>query len=775
MRGIKKITARSAATGFILLFLAVGLTKAATFTVNTTADTSDANAGNGVCADSGGNCSLRAAIGEANALAGDDIINLPAGIFTQALVSAADENANAGGDWDIASNITINGASFGSTFVQAAATSGTATERVIDVRSGTVVINGVTIRNGRFAGTSGGAFSFAGAGIQNLGNLTLNNVVVRDNLQNRDVAGGTQAGGIYNAGSAITINNSTVTANACNNAVDNCRGGGMYSNVAGTTVTINNSHFDGNSANYTGISSFGGFGAGFGATNNAGTINITGSTFNNNTAVGAASWGLGFEMSFTTGNWNVNVSNSTFNSNSVSTAGGGSGVGVFISAFTGATINATFDKVSVSGNSGNGVGAGVELLASGGSLICNINSSAVNNNSAVLQGGGILVGNQSTSPTVEMTLNMTNSTVSGNSSKSSGGGLFIYRSNPGNPSTANINFSTFAGNIADSDNNGSGDGGGLCANAASNEGTINLKNSIVADNADLGGQAPDIFRTINSQGYNHIENTTGGIFTAGTGDVSGTDPQLAALALNGGTTMNQLPAATSPVLNTIPGGANDCGTTATNDQKGVIRPFGGACDKGATERGLIIITDNPLPAGRVGDAYTTPIVADFGQPSYVYSVTGGAVPPGLTLQNDGTWTGAPTVGGIYNFTVQAADSAPFAFGGKNNFRSFAPNTAQKNFQVRILVPTAASVSISGRVQTADGRGIRGANVYLIDTNGALRMALTGSFGYYAFENVEVGRIYTLTIASKRFTFENPTRFVSVTDELTGVDFTAIPQ
>lgn len=759
---------------FSLILFAVGAADAAIFTVNTTSDTPDANAGNGVCADAGGMCSLRAAISEANALAGDDTITLPAGTFTQTLVSAADENANAGGDWDIASNITINGAGASGTFIQAAAIAGTATERVIDVRSGTVFISGVTVRNGRFTGTSGGSFSFSGAGIQNLGNLTLNNVVVRDNLQNRDVSGGTLAGGIYHAGSAITINNSTVTANACNNAVDNCRGGGMYSNAAGTIVTVNNSHFDGNSANYTGVSSFGGFGAGFGATNSNTTINITDSAFNNNTATGATSCGLGLEMSFTTGNWNVNVANSTFKNNVAST--GGSGAGVFISAYLGAVVNATFDKVSVSNNTGNNTGAGINLVASGGSLIANINNSAVNNNSAGAQGGGILVGNQSSSPTVEVTLNLTNSTVSGNSSKSGGGGLFIFRSNPGNPATANINFSTFANNIADSDNNGTGDGGGISANVASNEGTINLKNSVVADNTDLGGQAPDIFRTINSQGYNHIENTMGGIFTAGTGDITGTDPELNSLALNGGTTMNQMPASTSPVLNTIPNGTNDCGTITVNDQKGVVRPFGSACDKGATERGLIIVTESLLPVGRVGEAYITPIVADYGQPTYSYSVTNGSVPPGLTLQSDGTWTGIPTVGGIYNFTVQAIDSAPFAFGkGKNIFSSAAPNAAQKSFQVRILVPTSASVSISGRALTADGRGISNVNVYLTDQNGILRMARTGGFGYYTFENVEVGRVYILTAVSKRFAFSNPTQAVSVTTQLTDVDFIATSQ
>jgi hypothetical protein len=75
--------------------------------------------------------SLRAAIGEANALAGDDIITLPAGPYTQSLV-AANEDLNAGGDWDITTNITINGAGAATTILQAAATPGTATERVME-------------------------------------------------------------------------------------------------------------------------------------------------------------------------------------------------------------------------------------------------------------------------------------------------------------------------------------------------------------------------------------------------------------------------------------------------------------------------------------------------------------------------------------------------------------------------------------------------------------------------------------------------------------------
>ena len=53
--------------------------------VDSTLDTSDAVPGNGVCDDGGGNCTLRAAVDEANALAGTDTINVPAGTYTLGL------------------------------------------------------------------------------------------------------------------------------------------------------------------------------------------------------------------------------------------------------------------------------------------------------------------------------------------------------------------------------------------------------------------------------------------------------------------------------------------------------------------------------------------------------------------------------------------------------------------------------------------------------------------------------------------------------------------
>src|SRR3990170_869075 len=56
------------AAGFVLLHAMPVRAQSVTFAVNTTADTPDANPGDGVCADTTGLCSLRAAVMEANAL-----------------------------------------------------------------------------------------------------------------------------------------------------------------------------------------------------------------------------------------------------------------------------------------------------------------------------------------------------------------------------------------------------------------------------------------------------------------------------------------------------------------------------------------------------------------------------------------------------------------------------------------------------------------------------------------------------------------------------------
>ncbi|MFT3746462.1 MAG: DUF4394 domain-containing protein [Pyrinomonadaceae bacterium] len=75
-------------------------------------------------------------------------------------------------------------------------------------------------------------------------------------------------------------------------------------------------------------------------------------------------------------------------------------------------------------------------------------------------------------------------------------------------------------------------------------------------------------------------------------------------------------------------------------------------------------------------------------------------------------------------------------------------------------------TISGRVTTSAGQGLRNATVTLIDTAGGRRTTITSSFGNYQFENLELGRDYMLVVTSKRFRF--PTRIVTLDGNLTDV-------
>lgn len=81
---------------------------------------------------------------------------------------------------------------------------------------------------------------------------------------------------------------------------------------------------------------------------------------------------------------------------------------------------------------------------------------------------------------------------------------------------------------------------------------------------------------------------------------------------------------------------------------------------------------------------------------------------------------------------------------------------------------ATSVSISGRVTTPGGQGLRNAVVSLIDAQGIRRTALTSSFGIYSFDMVTTGQTYTMTVGSKRYRFAP--QFVPVQGSLTNVDF-----
>lgn len=95
------------------------------------------------------------------------------------------------------------------------------------------------------------------------------------------------------------------------------------------------------------------------------------------------------------------------------------------------------------------------------------------------------------------------------------------------------------------------------------------------------------------------------------------------------------------------------------------------------------------------------------------------------------------------------------------------------WRLQFLPLTAAQSSISGRVTTANGQGIRNAKVVI--TGGSLTspvIATTGSLGWYSLEGLTSGQTYVVTVNSKRYTFTSPTRVISLVDNVADADFIA---
>lgn len=98
------------------------------------------------------------------------------------------------------------------------------------------------------------------------------------------------------------------------------------------------------------------------------------------------------------------------------------------------------------------------------------------------------------------------------------------------------------------------------------------------------------------------------------------------------------------------------------------------------------------------------------------------------------------------------------------------------WQLQFIQATAAGASISGRVSTADGAGIRNAKVVV--TGNSLTEPLvvtTGSFGYFTFDGLRTGETYVVTVNSQRYTFSTPSRVISLVDSVFDADFVADPQ
>ena len=138
------------------------------------------------------------------------------------------------------------------------------------------------------------------------------------------------------------------------------------------------------------------------------------------------------------------------------------------------------------------------------------------------------------------------------------------------------------------------------------------------------------------------------------------------------------------------------------------------------------------------------------QPWIRLNSAGGTAPSNLAIMAD------PAGLAIGQFTGRITVTSP----GTAN----SPQIVQVIFSVTQPVP----VTVSGRVLTSDGRGLRNATASITDSNGVVRTTTTSSFGFYSFDNVLTGGTYTVRVFSRLYRFAP--RTVPVGDNLANVDF-----
>jgi hypothetical protein len=454
-----------------------------------------------------------------------------------------------------------------------------------------------------------------------------------DSIINQHTTLDAHGGGIASvtATGNVTINDSAFTSNVAaggnggnfnNGNASNAKGGAVY--FEGGTLNISGSSIDGNFANGGNGGSVdqngqtnggaGGSAQGGGVWVGAGAVAINNTTFESSVAQGGISGTGGNGVNpggsadggglYSLGN--VTVTNSTFH---LSAANGGDG---------GDAFGATCLGGHQAGDGGGGRGGAI--FADGGSLI--VNTATFANNLATGGDGGD--GGQ--------TDGGLNCGFHGVGGLAHGGAIANN-----NAATVNVKHATISLNNAQAGNTGVNQGGANKPPRLVAEGTgggirvgpagVTLENTIIADNTAANGlgdatgaptPGPNVDGTVVSNGHNLLGTATEAGGFIGTGDITGANPLLLALADNGGPTQTMALSPGSPAIDAgVASGAlfDQRGELRTYDDPGVVNAAtSDATDIGAFELqpecaltcpGDIVVANDPNQCGAVVN-YTTP-------------------------------------------------------------------------------------------------------------------------------------------------------------------------
>ena len=526
-----------------------------TLTVNTTADAHDAHPGDGICADAAGQCTLRAALEEADASpSGSRVrITVPAGTYDLSLGSLTLGSAT------VPLSITVAGA--GDTIVTSTGrfrvmlvpgyhTTGALVNLQLTAgKAGPNSYGGGIFSQGRLTlsdDTLTGNRAGAGGGVANAGGtLTVTGSTIEDNHGGGFGGGGIQNGGPQNLPGTVVVRSSTISGNMTAN-----EGGGIFSGqnghpagpgqaaaaprrlcaplrcaaprlaaAAGLVLHVINSTVSGNRGSNGG----GGIAA-------EGTATLTGSQVTGNTAGGAIGGGV-----FNVGT----VTRSTISDNTASSGGG-------VEDYPGLFM--TITDSTLDGNHG---------AADGGALDINQQITVIRSTIAGNRAGDSFFEGMGAAAEIDggASLIVSDSTIAGNTTQPAGRGAI---DNFGGSLT--LSFATLSGS------QGLITGSGFAA----------ATGSILAGN----GTRPNCPSALSeTAGFNLSTDSSCGLSKKT--DLIGVNPMLKPLADNGGPTMTQGLPRSSPAVNA--GGLPASSACPAADQRGESRPWGPACDIGAFE------------------------------------------------------------------------------------------------------------------------------------------------------------------------------------------------
>jgi hypothetical protein len=111
------------------------------------------------------------------------------------------------------------------------------------------------------------------------------------------------------------------------------------------------------------------------------------------------------------------------------------------------------------------------------------------------------------------------------------------------------------------------------------------------------------------------------------------------------------------------------------------------------------------------------------------------------------------------------------------FAPFAPaGNIGGGWGLQFFAPSAAGLSLEGRILTFERGPIQGAHV-TVDGFGLTEplSVTTGAFGKYRFEGLPAGGSYFVTVTAPRDRFAIPGRIISLPDNVSNFDFVADPE